>query len=264
MNIVERNNINRIGKGKKTILFSHGYGCDQNMWRFVSPAFKEHYDVILLDLVGSGQSRVEEYDFEKYSTLKGYANDIIEICDTLDLRDIYFVGHSVSSTIGMLAAVKRPELFEKIVMIGPSPCYINNANYYGGFSQQDIDELIHALESNYLKWSSYITPIIVDDPEKPEIIEELRDSFCRNNADIAKHFAKVTFLGDYRDDFEKLTVPTLILQSNPDIIAPIQVGEYLHQKIANSTYALLNASGHCPHLTAPNETINAIQAYIAN
>ncbi|WP_158859216.1 alpha/beta fold hydrolase [Lunatibacter salilacus] len=261
-NLIRRNNINIFGNGTQAIVFAHGFGCDQNMWRHITPAFEKEYQVILYDHVGSGKSDQSAYDFEKYSSLHGYADDLIEICNDLHLQKVIFVGHSVSSMIGILASTKRPDLFEKLVLIGPSPCYVNKNGYVGGFTSQDIDELIETLESNYLGWSSYITPVIIGNPEMPEYSEELRNSFCNMNPEIAKHFAKVTFLGDNREDLQKVTIPTLIIQCHPDVIAPVVVGEFVHKEIPNSRYVLLNSSGHCPHLTSPDQVISSIHTFL--
>lgn len=264
MSLKERNNINIFGAGSQTMVFAHGYGCDQNMWRLVAPAFEKEFKIVLFDHVGSGKSDQSAYDFEKYSSLQGYAEDLIEMCDALNLQNVIFVGHSVSSMIGILAAVKRPDLFKHLVLIGPSPCYINKVGYHGGFAQNDIDELIATLESNYLGWSSFITPVIIGNPEKPEYSEELKNSFCSMNPNIAKHFAKVTFLGDNRTDLSGVSTPTLIIQSHPDVIAPVEVGEFVHQQIAGSKYVLLNSSGHCAHLTAPEQVISSMLTYLKN
>ena len=261
-NSITRNNVNRLGKGKQTMLFAHGYGCDQNMWRFITPAFQKDYDCVLFDHVGSGDSDKDSYDFEKYNTLEGYAEDIIALCDELELKNVIYVGHSVGAIMGVLAAARRPDLFDRMILIGPSPCYINKNGYYGGFSQQDINELVETLENNYLGWSSYITPVIIGDPEKPEFTEELHNSFCRMNPNIAKHFAKVTFLSDNRDDLFKVSTPALIIQCHPDIIAPVQVGLYVHEKMLNSNFIQLESPGHCPHLTSPELTINALKFYL--
>ncbi|MCH8569749.1 MAG: alpha/beta hydrolase [Balneolales bacterium] len=262
--ILSRNNVKIFGKGSQPIVFAHGYGCDQNMWRFITPAFDTDYKIVVFDHVGSGKSDISAYDFEKYSSLQGYADDLNEICDELSLQNIIFCGHSVSSMIGLLAAADRPEVYEKLIFIGPSPCYINKDDYIGGFSKEDIDELITTLESNYLGWSSFITPVIIGNEEKPEFSEELKNSFCSMNPDIAKHFAKVTFLSDNRSDLLRLINPALILQCNPDVIAPVEVGKYVHTKIPNSTYVLLNSSGHCPHLTDPDQVISNIDSYLKN
>ncbi len=260
--LITRNNITIHGDGHKAMLLVHGYGCDQNMWRFITPQFKKDYKIILIDLVGSGKSDENAYDYDKYSSLDGYADDIVEICDALDLKNLTFVGHSVSAMIGVLANLKRPAIFEKLIMIGPSPRYINDTDYYGGFSQDDIDELIETLESNYLGWSSAMAPVIMGNADKPELAEELEQSFCQNNPDIAKHFARVTFLGDNRSDLDKLTTETLILQCNSDVIASMEVGKYVHKHVSNSEFVLLDAIGHCPHLSAPKQTIEAMKNYL--
>ena len=260
--LIARNNITIHGDGNKSMLFVHGYGCDQNMWRFITPQFKKDYKIILIDLVGSGKSDENAYDFDKYSSLEGYADDIVEICDALDLKNLTYVGHSVSAMIGVLANLKKPTIFEKLIMIGPSPRYINDQDYYGGFSQDDIDELIETLESNYLGWSSAMAPAIMGNADKPELAEELEQSFCQTNPEIAKHFAKATFLGDNRSDLNKLTTETLILQCNSDIIASIEVGQYVHKHVSNSEFVLLDATGHCPHLSAPKQTIEAMKSYL--
>lgn len=260
--VFKKNNINIFGKGTQPMLFAHGYGCNQEMWRLVTPAFEEDYQIHLFDHVGSGESQVEKYDFSKYKSLQGYADDLIDICDSLSLKRSVLVAHSVSSMIATLAAVSRPDLFDKLIMIGPSPRYINEGEYFGGFDQQDIDELIETLESNYLGWSSFITPVIVGNPEKEEYSNELHTSFCSMDPAIAKHFAKVTFTGDNRQDLQKLKTPTLIIQTHPDVIAPKEVGNYVHSQISNSELVQLDCSGHCPHLTAPDLVIEAIRNFL--
>ena len=260
--LIERNNITIHGTGSKSMFLVHGYGCDQNMWRFITPEFENDYKVILIDLVGSGKSDEEAYDLDKYSSLEGYASDVIEICDALNLKDVCIVGHSVSAIIAALAAIKRPSLFKKLIMIGPSPRYINDDNYFGGFSQNDIDELMETLDSNYLGWSSAMAPIIMGNADRPELATELEDSFCQNNPKIAKHFAKVTFLGDNRSDLHKLTTDTLIIQCKMDVIASVKVGQFVHENIANSKLIVLETSGHCPHLSEPRKTVEAMKQYL--
>lgn len=259
-----RNNIKVFGKGKQSIVFAHGYGCDQKMWRFITAAFEKDYQIVLFDHVGSGNSDVSAYNFEKYSSLKGYADDLNEICEDLHLEEVIFVGHSVSSMIGVLAAAAKPGLYDKLVLIGPSPCYINDDDYFGGFSRKDIDELVATLDSNYLGWSSFITPIIIGNPQKTEYAEELNNSFCSMNPDIARHFAKVTFLGDNRADVSTVKTPALIIQCNPDVISPVEVGEYVHKNMPFSKYVLLDSPGHCPHLTVPDLVIDSIQTFLKN
>ena len=260
--LITKNNITIHGTGSKSMFLVHGYGCDQNMWRFITPQFKNDYKIILIDLVGSGKSDEKSYDYDKYSSLEGYATDVIEICDALNLEDVCLVGHSVSAMIAALAALKRPSLFKKLIMIGPSPRYINDDNYFGGFSQNDINNLIETLDSNYLGWSSAMAPVIMGNPDRPELAAELEDSFCQNNPEIARHFAKVTFLGDNRDDLKKLTTDTLIIQSKNDAIASLKVGQFVHDNIAKSKLVILETTGHCPHLSAPNPTIEAMKKYL--
>ena len=264
MDIIKRNNVVVSGKGEKVILFAHGYGCDQKMWRFVAPAFEENYKVILFDHVGSGKSDWNSYSPKKYSTLQGYADDIIEICDSLKLQKTILVAHSVSSMISVLAANPRPDLFEHIIMVGPSPRYMNDGDYYGGFSEQDVMEMVETLDSNYLGWSSAITPIIVGNSDKPQFAEELNNSFCQHDPEIAKHFARVTFMGDNRSDLQKLQIPTLILQCSQDIIVPLEVGKYVHKNIMNSDFVVIETTGHCPHLCNPDETTLAIKKYLTS
>ncbi|MBS9523886.1 alpha/beta hydrolase [Litoribacter ruber] len=260
--VLKRNNVKRFGQGQQAIVFSHGYGCDQNMWRFVAPAFENDYQVVLFDHVGSGQSDQSQYDYQKYGSLEGYAEDVIDLLEELQLKEVIFVAHSVSSMIGALAAAERPDLFEKLIMIGPSPCYINDEAYFGGFSKSDIDELVQTLENNYMGWSSFITPVIVGNPEQPQLSEELNSSFCSMDPDIAKHFARVTFLGDNREDLKNVLVPTLVVQTHPDAIAPLEVGRYVEKNLPKGELIQLDASGHCPHLTAPELTIEAIKNYL--
>ena len=260
--LIARNNIKIHGTGSKSMFLVHGYGCDQNMWRFIIPQFKDDYKIILIDLVGSGKSDENSYDYDKYSSLEGYAADIIEICDALNLKDVCLVGHSVSAMIGLLAAIKRPSLFEKLIMIGPSPRYINDDVYFGGFSQNDINSLMETLDSNYLGWSSAMAPVIMGNADRPELAAELEESFCQNNPEIATHFAKVTFLGDNRSDLKKLTIDTLIIQSENDAIATVKVGQFVHDNILNSKLVILDTVGHLPHLSAPNKTIKAMKQYL--
>ncbi|WP_114748108.1 alpha/beta fold hydrolase [Pleomorphovibrio marinus] len=262
MDILKRNNIIRFGRGAVPMLFSHGYGCDQNMWRYITSAFEEDYEVYLFDHVGSGRSQENAYDPEKYSSLEGYASDVVEICECLGLKDTIFVGHSVSAMIGVLASIKRPSLFSQLIMVGPSAKYINQNGYFGGFNESDIMELVETLESNYLGWASHIAPVITGRPDKPEFSDELNNSFCSMNPDIAKQFAKVTFLGDNRKDLPKVTIPSLVIQSNPDTIAPVEVGKYIQSEIPNCEYIELDSPGHCPHLTEPQQTIAAIKSYL--
>jgi sigma-B regulation protein RsbQ len=259
-----RNNIHIFGPpDAQPILFAHGYGCDQSMWRLVTPAFRDRYRVVLFDHVGFGNSDISAFDPARYASLESYADDVLEICSDLRLEDVIFVGHSVSSMIGVLASIKAPDLFDKLILIGPSPRYINDGDYVGGFTKADIDGLVNFLDSNYLGWSNTLAPIIMDNPDRPELAEELANSFCRTDPAIAKHFAKLTFLSDNRADLPDVKTPALILQCNPDAIAPPIVGQYVEQHLKNSLLVLLKAAGHCPHLSAPEETIAAMRAFLA-
>jgi sigma-B regulation protein RsbQ len=262
MDFTKRNRIRVSGNGEQPVLFAHGFGCDQSMWRHVVPEFEPDYKTVVFDHVGSGASDHGAYVDAKYSSLNGYAEDILEICQALDLKDVLFVGHSVSSMMGMLAAIAQPERFQALVMIGPSPCYINDGEYQGGFDRADIDDLLHFLESNYVGWSKAMAKVIMGRPDRPEFSEELANSFCQADPEIAKKFARVTFLADNRADLDKLKTRTLILQCREDAIAPPMVGAYVHKHIANSELVLLKAKGHCPNLSAPYETVEAIREFL--
>lgn len=262
--IIKRNNVTVHGEGTQVMLMATGYGCDQNMWRFITPAFSSKYKIVLFDHVGSGKSDISTYDYKKYASLQGYADDIIEICESLDLKNVILMGHSVAAMMGLLAANKAPHLFDTLIMVCPSPRYINDENYYGGFDEADIHELLESLESNYLGWSNDITPVIMGNADKPALSEELANSFCQNNPEIAKHFAKVTFLGDNRYDLSKLTTRTLILQCTADVIAPEAVGKYVNEQLQNSTIVIMEATGHCPHMSAPKETVELVTNFLAN
>jgi sigma-B regulation protein RsbQ len=264
MSVVERNNVTVTGSGTTPMIFAHGYGCDQNMWRLVAPAFADDYMLVLFDHVGSGNSDLSAYDRSRYNTLQAYADDILDICAELDLHDAIFVGHSVSAMIGVLAAIKRPEYFSKLILLGPSPRYTNDGDYVGGFSPTDIRELLEFQQSNYLGWSRQLAPVIMGNGDRPQLGEELTNSFCRTDPEIAKQFAAVTFLSDNRADLPKLEVPSLILQCRDDVIAPTPVGEYVHAHAADSTLVYMQATGHCPQLSAPEETIAAIRSYLGS
>ena len=263
MIIHHRNNINIRGSGSPTMVLAHGFGCDQNMWRYVVPAFTDQYRVVLFDHVGSGKSDLSQYSRQKYDKLDGYASDVLDIIDAVNGAPAVFVGHSVSAMIGVLAATRRPEAFSCLILIGPSPCYINTGDYVGGFGEEDIQGLLSTLDSNYLGWSSSTAPMIMGNPERPELAEELEASFCRTDPEIAKHFAGVTFLSDNRDDLASVQTPALILQCSEDIIAPDCLGEFVHREMPRSRLVRLRATGHCPHLSAPDETIAAIRQYLS-
>jgi len=261
--IFKRNNIRIVGQGTQPMLLAHGFGCDQNVWRFLVPAFERDYRLVLFDYVGSGQSDLSAYDRERYDALRGYADDVLEICEALDLQDVIFVGHSVSSMIGMLAAIREPARFSRLIMIGPSPRYLDDApGYVGGFKREEVEGLLEMMEKNYMGWASFLAPVVMRNPESPELAQELEQSFCANDPNIARHFAKVTFLGDNRADLHKLRTPSLILQCADDALAPMAVGHYLSGQLRESTLVEMKATGHCPHVSHPAEVIAAMREYL--
>lgn len=264
MSVSKRHNVNICGAGSRPMMFAHGFGCDQNMWRFVAPAFEADFRVILFDQIGAGGSDLKAYDPEKYATLHGYAEDVVALAEELGVRDGVFVGHSVSAMIGLLATKMAPHLFNDLVMVGPSPRYINDpaADYVGGFDEAQIHELLEFLDSNHMGWSQAMAPTIMGNPARPELAEELTNSFCRTDPDIAKRFARATFLSDNRSDLVDFPTRTLVLQCSEDVIAPQCVGEYVHHALPNSHLVLMEATGHCPNLSAPVETIAAIKAFV--
>jgi sigma-B regulation protein RsbQ len=263
VDVLERHNVRISGRDDgQPILFAHGFGCDQNMWRFVAPRFQRDFRVVLFDHAGAGHASPDAYDSERHAALDGYATDVLDICEALDLRDIVFVGHSVSAMIGVLASLREPQRFAKLVLVGPSPRYIDDAGYRGGFTGDDIEELLDSLASNYLGWSSAMAPVIMGNPDRPELGEELTESFCRTDPDIAQRFARVTFMSDNRADLSLVSTPTLVLQCRDDAIAPLSVGEYVHAAIAGSSFVVLDATGHCPNLSAPDATTAAIEAFV--
>ncbi|MGW9212476.1 alpha/beta fold hydrolase [Embleya sp. NPDC055664] len=264
MDVRSRNNVTAAGLPDGPILLlAHGFGCDQNMWRLVVPALAEQYRVVLFDYVGSGGSDLSAFSRERYASLAGYAQDVVEICDELDVEDVVFVGHSVSAMVGILAARMAPRRIGALVMVAPSPCYIDDGDYRGGFTAEDIDELLASLESNYLGWSSTMAPVIMGNPERPELGQELTNSFCATDPDIAAVFARTTFLSDSRADLPDVTVPTLVLECSQDVIAPREVGAYVHAAIPSSRLVTLDAAGHCPQLSAPEATAEAILGFLA-
>jgi sigma-B regulation protein RsbQ len=263
MEVVARNNVTVSGREDgQPMLFAHGFGCDQNMWRHVAPAFADEYRIVLFDHVGAGGSDLSAYEPGRYASLDGYADDVLEICAQLGLERVIFVGHSVSAMVGVLAAKREPELFDKLVLVGPSPRYVDEGDYVGGFSAEDIEGLLESLESNFLGWSGQMAPAIVGNPDRPELGEELTNSFCRTDPEIAKQFARVTFLSDNRADLPAVRTRALILQCADDVIAPRAVGEYVHARMPDSELVFLDATGHCPNLSAPAETVAAIRAFL--
>jgi len=262
MTLAQRHNVKISGSGQRAMVFAHGFGCDQNMWRFVAPAFEGDFKVIVFDHVGAGGAEPSAYDAARHASLEGYAEDVVALCRELGVEHGVFVGHSVSAMIGVLAARRAPELFDDLVLVGPSPRYIDDDDYVGGFSEGQIHELLDFLDVNHMGWSAAMAPVIMGNMDRPELGEELTNSFCRTDPDIAKRFARATFLSDNRKDLDGLSIRTLILQCSEDVIAPQAVGEYVHGRLANSRLVLMRATGHCPNLSAPGETIDAIRGYL--
>ena len=263
MTAIHRNNVKVLGSGEQTIMFAHGYGCDQSMWRHVYPAFLDDYKVVLFDYVGSGESDATAFSTSRYSTLHGYALDVLDIMEELNLRDAHFVGHSVSAMIGALASIDASDRFKTLTMIGPSPCYINSGDYQGGMQRADVESLLDTLESNHVAWAATMAPAIMGNPETPELAGELEASFCRMDPFLANHFARVTFLSDNRADLPKVKTRTLVLQCQRDVIAGTSVGEYVHEWLPNSQLVMMDATGHCPHMSAPLEVIKEVRTFLA-
>jgi sigma-B regulation protein RsbQ len=262
VSVLRRHNVQVRGSGERTIMFAHGFGCDQTMWEPVAQNFESDFRVVLFDYVGHGRSDLGAYSRERYSSLEAYADDVVEIGRAVDLTNAVFVGHSVSAMIGALASIRAPEMFSELVMVGPSPRYIDDEGYRGGFSNEQIEELLDFLSDNHLGWSAAMAPAIMGNPERPELSTRLENSFCRTDPEIARDFARATFLSDNRADLPSITARTLILQCSDDIIAPREVGDYVHASVANSKFRLLDATGHCPNLSAPEEVTAAIREFV--
>jgi sigma-B regulation protein RsbQ len=262
MNALQRNNVHVFGSGEHVLMFAHGYGCDQSMWKYLTPSFADKYRIVLFDFVGSGLSEPSAFDRTRYSTLGGYAQDILEIIHELNLERVHFVGHSVSSMIGALASIQEPERFATLTMIGPSASYINDGDYHGGFERADIEGLLEALESNHAAWSAMMAPTIMGNGDRPGLAAELESSFCRMDPVLAHHFAKVTFLSDNRADLPLVHTKTLILQCQQDAIADLRVGEYVHRCLPESQFVVMEATGHCPHMSAPKEVARVMMQFL--
>ena len=260
--VLIRNNVNVFGNGARHMVFAHGFGCDQSMWADVAGAFERDFRVVLFDHVGAGRSDLAAYDPAKYSRLDGYAEDVVEIGRALQLSDAVFVGHSVSAMIGALASLKAPGMFSDLIMVGPSPRYVDDGEYVGGFSREQLEELLDFLADNHLGWSAAMAPAIMGNADRPELGDRLTNSFCATDPEIARQFARTTFFSDNRADLPRIGARTLILQCREDIIAPPCVGEYVHAQVSNSTYVLLDATGHCPNLSAPAEVTAAIRGFV--
>ena len=265
ISINQKNNVSINGTGEQVIIFAHGFGCDQNMWRFITPAFLDDYKVVLFDYTGSGNSSIAEYAPKKYSTLEGYAEDIIDICQAYDFKDAIIVGHSVSATIALLASLKAPEHFSKLIHLTPSPSFINDPpKYMGGFEYADLEELLDLMDKNYIGWAKYLAPVVMGGQASELLTGELADSFCSADPLIAKNFAKATFLSDHRQSYPRSTLPSLIIQSKVDSLASVEVGQFLHSITPKSDFAIIESEGHCPHMTHPSITAQAIKSYLSN
>lgn len=263
LEIISRNNVRISGKGDRAIVFVHGFGCDQTMWRYVAPTFADEYQTVVLDLVGSGKSDLTAFNLERYDRLDGYARDITEVVEALDLRSAVLVGHSVSAILGALAAINEPERFSHLIMVAPSPRYLNDPpDYFGGFEREDINEMFDLMDKNYMGWASFLAPVIVKNEDSPELAEELEASFCSTDPITARTFATATFYGDNRQQLSQVPIPCLVMQCADDAIAPDEVGEYVHQHLPQSTLVKMKATGHCPHLSHPEETIALIRNYL--
>jgi sigma-B regulation protein RsbQ len=262
-NILTRNNVNIKGNGKQPIIFAAGFGCDQTVWNEVSKAFEPNFQVILFDYVGLGNSDINAFDIKKYSQFSGYVEDLLDVCTTLNLKDAIFVGHSVSSMIGMLASLKNPDCFSRLIMLGPSPCYLNDLpDYFGGFEKEDLMGLLELMERNYIGWANVFSSTLLNNNERSDVAKDLEDRFCSTDPTVTLAFAKACFFADNRKDLSHVKVPSLILQCSQDVIAPKEVGQYLAQHLPNSTLTYMKAIGHCPHMSDPEETILAIEAYL--
>ncbi len=262
-NILKRNNVNVLGEGEKVLVFAHGFGCDQNAWKYITGSFAQNYKLVLFDFVGAGKSDLTSYNPKKYSSLDGYVNDVIEICDDLHLKSVVFIGHSVSCMIGALVSIKRPDIFEKLVFIGPSPRYINTTEYTGGFDQETIEALLEVMDEDYISWARSLAPAIMNVQNGKELTDELSESFCSIDPVIAKQFARVTFLSDNRKDLSSIPVKSLTIQCSDDMIAPLAVGKFINENTPGNALVVFEAQGHCPHMSHPNKTVDAIKNFLS-
>lgn len=261
-NIVKRNNVKVFGEGEQPIVFAHGFGCDQEVWKEVYPAFEKEYKIVLFDYVGSGHSDSSAFNCARYDKLEGYAEDMLDVIHDLNLHSVILAGHSISSMIGLLAAIRQPELFEQLIFVTPSPCYINDEGYVGGFERCDIEALLERMDKNYMEWAGFMGPMAMQNADRPELAEALTKQFSSANQETVKHFARATFFADYRNQLSRLRVPALILQSQEDFVVPVEVGEYLHRMMPGSTLRIIDAKGHYPHLSAPNVIIAEMKRYL--
>lgn len=264
MNIRKRNNVTILGDQGPVLLYAHGFGCHQGMWQHITPAFAATHRQVLFDYVGSGSSELSAFDPKRYASLQGYAQDVLEVCDALDLQQgVTFVGHSVSSSIGMLASIARPDLFERLVLLGPSPCFLNDPPAYtGGFERDDLEGLLSLMDQNYIGWANYLAPVVAGPGNAPIVADNLNSSFCSTDPVSAGVFARATFFADNRADLAKVSRPCLILQHRHDALAPLDVGEYLHQHLVGSTLQILDVHGHCGHMSNPELVVAAMRGYL--
>lgn len=263
MSVRFRNNVHVAGSGPATIAFIHGFGCDQTMWRYLAPVLEEHYRIVTYDLVGCGESDLQMYDRDKYATLHGHVDDLFDILESCASGPVVLVGHSVGAMIGMLATIRAPARFAAQVMLSPSPCFINDGDYIGGFNPEDLETLLATMEDNFLGWSMEVAPLITGGQHHPTLTNELTRRFCRNDAAIMRHFARVAFLSDHRADLPRASVPALVLQCSDDLLVPHEVGAYLLRHLPNSTLRVVDNVGHCPHLSAPSASFMALDAFLA-
>jgi len=262
--VLDRNNVSIRGRlDGPTIVFAHGFGCDQNMWRFVTPAFETTHRLVLFDYVGCGGSDVSAFQPARYATLDGYVRDLLEVCDAADVHDAIFVGHSVSAMIGLLAAQRQPGRFERLAMVSPSPHYLNDPPYTGGLERRDVEELLSLMDHNYIGWASHLAPLVMGNGDRPQLAAELQQSFCSTDPVAAKAFARATFFADNRADLVNAPAPSLIIQVRDDPIAPVAVGQYMHERMPRSEIVVIDASGHCPHMSHPDLTLEAMHAFVA-
>ena len=263
-NILARNNVKVLGGDGPVLLYAHGFGCNQNMWDRLTPAFKSTHQQVLFDYVGSGQSDISAFDPDKYASLSGYAQDVLDVCDALDLKNgVTFVGHSVSCSVGILASIARPGLFDKLVLLGPNPCFVNHPPaYVGGFEKEDLEGLLDLMDQNYIGWANYLAPVVSAQDGQGSVTKELSESFCSTEPLVAKVFARTTFFSDNRGDLPKVAIPCLVLQHRTDALAPISVGEYVHTHLAGSTHKVLEVHGHCAHMSDPQLVVEAMREFI--
>ncbi len=262
-NIEKRNNIKVIGTGNTTIMLAHGFGCDQNMWRLLIPYLKDDCKLVLFDYVGSGNSIKQSFNLERYSDLYGYAKDVNEIIDYLNLTKVHFIGHSVSAMIGLIAQINTPDKFSSLTMVCPSPCFLNKPpSYIGGFEAEDLEELLSLMDKNYMGWANYLSPLVMGATNSKELIDELSNSFCSTDPLMAKQFARATFFGDYRHLLSKSACKTLILQSENDNLASLEIGHYIDNEMQNSELKIIDADGHCLHMTHPSVISPLIHTFV--